>query len=261
MTAAVPPVDRTTLRLTPTTVTLFALAALAWAAAIARARTLGNGPGTMGMAPAAFLVMWTLMMTAMMLPAVAPVASLYAQTIRTDQARRVPPFVLGYLLVWALAGIPAYAALRVVDHVAGDSDAAMRAIAVVVLVAAGVFQLTPLKTRCLRHCRSPLAQLLHFGNIKGRARDIKVAFHHAGYCLGCCWALMLLFVTFGVMSVWAMVGLAVVVFTEKLGRHGDRLARIVGVACLILASLVVASPTIAHAVIPGTGGAAMSTHM
>jgi predicted metal-binding membrane protein len=72
---------------------------------------------------------------------------------------------------------------------------------------------------------------------------------------------MLLFVAFGVMSVWAMVGLAVVVVTEKFGRHGDTFARGVGIACLALASLVIISPTIAHRVIPATDTGSMTTNM
>jgi len=248
--------DRLRLRLTPTTATLLAAAALAWAAAIARAHELGNGVGTMGMTLLSFLAMWALMMTAMMLPAVAPVASLYAQTIRSDRWARVPLFVVGYLMVWALAGLPAYASLRIVDHVAGGSNAAMRTIAVRVLVAASIYQFTPLKTLCLRHCRSPLAQLLQFGNVKGRVRDVKVALRHAGYCLGCCWALMVLFIAFGVMSVWAMVGLAVVILAEKFGRHGAIFTRIVGAACLALALLILVSPTVAHVIIPANGGMA-----
>jgi predicted metal-binding membrane protein len=160
-----------------------------------------------------------------------------------------------------VAGIPAFAFLRAVDHLAGDSDAAMRTIAVVVLVAAGTYQLTPLKARCLRHCRSPLAQLLHFGNFKGRGVDLKVAFHHAGYCLGCCWALMLLFAAFGIMSVWTMIGLAVVVFAEKFGRHGETLARSIGVACFLLAALVAVSPNVAHELIPTSDMPAMTNRM
>ena len=261
MNLSAPPADRVALRLTPTTAVLAALAALAWAVTIARAHALGNGPGTMGMAFAAFLLMWTLMMTAMMLPAVTPLASLYAQTIRQHRSTRVPLFVAGYLLAWALVGLPAYLLLREVDHVAGDSYTALRTVAVGVLIAAGIYQLTPLKTRCLRHCRSPLAQLLHYGNFKGRTRDLRVASHHAFYCVGCCWALMGLFVVFGVMNIWAMVGLAAVVLAEKVGRRGVAFARIVGVACLALAVLVVVSPTIAHAVVPTTGPTGMTTKM
>jgi predicted metal-binding membrane protein len=198
-----------------------------------------------------FVAMWALMMTAMMAPAVAPVASLYARTITSNRGARLSLFLAGYILVWALVGIPAYAVLRLVDRVAANSGTTMRTIAVGVLIAAGGYQLSPLKARCLRHCRSPLAQLLRYGNLKGRWRDLKVALHHAGYCLGCCWALMALFVAFGVMNLWAMVGLAAVVVSEKVLRRGEAIGRLAGAACLVLAALVVASPSVARALIPG----------
>ena len=149
--------------------------------------------------------MWSLMMTAMMLPAVAPVAALYVRTFRSNRPSPDRLFVAGYLLMWAAAG--SRLSPRSASSTTGsmDSPTAMRAIAVVVLVLAGVYQLTPLKAVCLRHCRSPLGQLLHYGNIKGPTRDLKVALHHGGYCLGCCWALMALFIAFGVMNIWAML--------------------------------------------------------
>jgi predicted metal-binding membrane protein len=224
------------------------VAALAWAGVIAYARHMGNGVGTMGMSFVGFLGMWSLMMTAMMLPAVAPVASLYMRTMATERRRRTLLFVGGYLAVWAAAGIPAYVALRIIDDHVGD--ATMRVVAVVILAAAGVYQLTPLKAVCLRHCRSPLGQLLHYGNIRGRAKDLKVALHHAGYCLGCCWALMALFLAFGVMNVWAMLALAVIVFSEKLLRHGETIGRLAGGAFVVLAVLVAISPRVADAVVP-----------
>jgi hypothetical protein len=115
------PVAGPTRRPTPTTAVVLAVAAIAWVATITRAHALGNGAGTMGMHVEPFLVMWALMMTAMMLPAVAPVASLYALTIRDDRLRRVPMFVVGYVVLWAAVGVPAYVALRVVDHEVGDS--------------------------------------------------------------------------------------------------------------------------------------------
>jgi predicted metal-binding membrane protein len=206
----------------------------------------------MGMSLPEFMGMWSLMMTAMMLPAVAPVASLYLRTIVSDRFRRVSQFVVGYLVVWAAVGVPAYFALRIVDDRVAGSASTMRTIAVVVLVAAGAYQLTPLKVVCLRHCRSPLGQLLHYGNIKGRGRDLKVALHHAGFCLGCCWALMLLFLAFGVMNVWAMLSLAVIVFSEKLLPHGEGIGRLVGAAFIVLAFLVAVSPRIADAVVPSS---------
>ncbi len=243
--------ERPAFRLTPSTVALLAIAALAWAGVIAYARDMGNGAGSMGISISLFLAMWALMMTAMMAPAVAPVASLYARTITSDRVARLSVFLAGYLLVWALAGIPTYVVLRLVDHAAGHDDYTMRTIAVVVLVAAGAYQLSPLKARCLRHCRSPLAQLLRYGNLKGRLRDVKVALHHGGYCLGCCWALMGLLIAFGVMNLWAMLGLAGVVVSEKVLRRGEAIGRLAGAACLVVAVLVIASPSVARALIPG----------
>jgi predicted metal-binding membrane protein len=250
MTASVAPVQRPVLRLTRETVAMLSVAALAWAGVIAYARHMGNGVGTMGMSLPEFMGMWSLMMTAMMLPAVAPVASLYLRTIVSDRLSRVGQFVVGYLVVWAAVGLPAYFALRFVDDRVADSASTIRTIAVVVLAAAGVYQLTPLKAVCLRHCRSPLGQLLHYGNIKGRSRDLKVALHHAGFCLGCCWALMLLFLAFGVMNVWAMLALAVIVFSEKLLPHGEAIGRLLGAAFIVLALLVAFSPRIVDAVVP-----------
>ena len=231
---------------------MLSVAALAWAGVIAYARHMGNGVGTMGMSLLEFMAMWSLMMTAMMLPAVAPVASLYLRTIVSDRPRRLALFVGGYLIVWAAIGIPAFIALRFVDDRVADSTATMRTIAVVILVAAGVYQLTPLKAVCLRHCRSPLGQLLHYGNIKGPGKDLKVALHHAGFCLGCCWALMALFLAFGVMNLWAMLGLAVIVFSEKLLPHGETIGRVVGAALVALALLVATSPRVADAIVPST---------
>ena len=250
MTSSAAPLERPALRLTTQTIVMMGVGALAWAGVIAYARQMGNGVGTMGIPLGEFMGMWSLMMTAMMLPAVAPVASLVIRTIGSDRTRRLILFAGGYLVVWAAAGIPAYFALRIVDDQVGGHPTVMRTIAVVVLAVAGVYQLTPLKAVCLRHCRSPLGQLLHYGNVKGRARDLRIAVHHAGFCLGCCWGLMLLFVAFGVMNLWAMLGLAVIVVSEKLLRRGAIVSRLAGVVFIVLAVLVAASPRVADAVVP-----------
>jgi predicted metal-binding membrane protein len=262
VTAPVAPLERPALRLTPQGIAMLGVAALAWAGVVAYARHMGNGAGTMGLPLVEFVPMWSLMMTAMMLPAVSPVASLYLRTINANRTRRVIMFVGGYLLVWSAVGIPAYVALRILDHHLADSRGEMRILAAVLLAAAGLYQLTPLKAVCLRHCRSPLGQLLHYGNVKGRARDLKVALHHAAFCLGCCWALMTLFVAFGVMNVWAMLGLATIVVTEKLLRHGEAIGRLAGAALIVLGLTVAVSPAVADAVIPSmSSGASTTTDM
>ena len=123
-------------------------------------------------------------------------------------------------------------------------------VAVVVFASCGVYQLTPLKSRCLKHCRSPLSLLLHYGSYQGALRDVRAGAHHGAYCLGCCWSLMALFVVLGVMNVAAMVVLAVVVLVEKLWINGEVLARAVGVAALALAVAAIWVP----ALTPGLHG-------
>jgi predicted metal-binding membrane protein len=123
-------------------------------------------------------------------------------------------------------------------------------VAVAVFASCGVYQLTPLKARCLKHCRSPLSLLLHYGAYRGPLRDVCAGVHHGAYCLGCCWSLMALFVVVGVMNLAAMVVLAAVVLAEKLWVHGELLARAVGVAALALAVAVIWVPALA----PGLHG-------
>jgi predicted metal-binding membrane protein len=117
--------------------------------------------------------------------------------------------------------------------------------AVAVFGVAGIYQLTSLKDRCLAHCRSPLGLLLHYGSYRGRLRDLRVGAHHGGYCLGCCWALMVILVAVGVMNVAAMVGLAAVVLIEKAAPRGPALGRLVGAAALALAVAIIWFPWLA----------------
>ncbi len=109
----------------------------------------------------------------------------------------------------------------------------------------GVYQLSSLKDRCLAHCRSPLALLLHYGSYRGRLRDVRAGAHHGGYCLGCCWGLMVILIAAGVMNVAAMIGLAAVVLIEKTWRRGPAAGRLAGVAALALAVAVVWFPWLA----------------
>jgi predicted metal-binding membrane protein len=230
------------LRVTPQVAALCLAAAVAWFLAVREAVDMGNGPGTMGLGVAGFLGMWTLMMSAMMLPSVAPVASMHARTIRTRRASRLAAFTAGYLAVWVAAGIPAFGLLRLTGAVADGHDTLARAFAAAILVGAGLWQLSGVKDRCLAHCRSPFGLLLHYGSYKGRFRDVRAAIHHAAFCLGCCWSLMALFAVFGIMNIGAMVVLAVIVLLEKLWGHGTELSRLIGVACIALAIAALAAP-------------------
>jgi len=221
---------------------LLILAAGAWAATVALARGMA---GTMGLGLAAFVPIWTLMMAAMMLPSVSPLASLYARTIQGRRPARIAGLVAGYLAVWAAAGLPAYGLARLAGWLTGQHPVAAHIMTVAVFAVAGIYQLSPLKDRCLAHCRSPLGLLLHYGSYRGRSRDLRVGAHHGGYCLGCCWGLMLLLIAVGLMNVIAMVGLAALVLIEKLWRWGPAAGRLAGVAALALAAATIWLPWLA----------------
>ncbi len=224
---------------------LLILAAGAWAATLALARGMAGMTGTMGLGPATFVPVWTLMMAAMMLPSVTPTASLYVKTFRDNRAMRTAGLVTGYLAVWAAAGLPAYGLAWLASWLTGKHPSAAHVLAVAVFASCGLYQLSSLKDRCLAHCRSPLGLLLHYGSYRGRSRDLRVGIHHGGYCLGCCWALMLTLVAVGVMNVAAMIGLAALVLTEKAWTRGPMAARLAGVAALALAAATIWLPWLA----------------
>ena len=244
-------------RLTPQAAGLLLVATVAWLATVGRAATMRGMTGTMGLGLAAFVGMWALMMAAMMLPSVAPVASMYQRSVRPRRALRLAGFTTGYLVAWAGAGVPAFWLTTLAARLVSDHPTRATATAVAVFASCGVYQLTPLKSRCLRHCRSPLSLLLHYGTYRGRLRDVRAGAHHGAYCLGCCWSLMALLVVLGVMNLAAMVALAVVVLVEKLWVHGEAVARAAGVAALALAVAVIWLPALA----PGLHGAGPMTSM
>ena len=157
------------------------------------------------------------------------------------KAIRVGLFALMYLGLWALTGVPIYFASVVLSAVGAGGLAYVVA---GVLVSAGIFQLSPLKQVCLRHCRSPLGFL--FGHWReGWQGGLAMGRAHALYCLGCCWALMLVFVAAGAMGlVWAAL-IALAVFVEKVVPRGFTVARVIGVVLVAGGLLVAVRPEIA----------------
>ena len=229
---------------------LLIAAAGAWVATVALARGMAGMTGTMGLGLVVFVPVWTLMMAAMMLPSVTPTATLYAGTIRGSgaagrRAARIAGLVVGYLGVWAAAGLPAYGLAWLAGWLTGRHPGAAHITAVAVFAVAGAYQLSRLKDRCLARCRSPLGLLLHYGSYRGRLRDLRVGAHHGGYCLGCCWALMVILIAVGVMNVAAMVGLAALVLIEKTWTRGPAAGRLAGTAVLALALATVWFPWLA----------------
>jgi predicted metal-binding membrane protein len=224
---------------------LLLVATGAWLATIAIATDMGVMPGTMGLGLPAFLGAWTPMMAAMMLPSISPLTSLYTRTMVGHRGRRMLLLSVGYLAVWAAVGVIAFVLAAGAERLADSAHGWAQAIAVVSCVASGVYQLTPAKDRCLQHCRSPLGQLLRYTSMRGPLVDTRVGLDHGAWCLGCCWSLMVLLVTFGVMNVLAMIVLAVVIIIEKVLAPGRWFSVAVGLAAFALAAGIWVDPALA----------------
>jgi predicted metal-binding membrane protein len=194
----------------------------------------------------ALAVMWAVMMVAMMTPSAAPMILMFA-TIhrrRAAEGRAAVPtaiFLLGYFVVWTIFSVVA-ALAQTGLHAAALLSPAMAATSPLLsgglLIAAGVFQWTPLKRACLASCRSPLSFVMT-GWREGWDGALVMGARHGLYCLGCCWALMALLFVAGVMNLLWVAAIAVAVLVEKVVPRGDVIGRFMGVA-LIAAGIVVA---------------------
>lgn len=218
-----------------TTAGLAVITIAAWAALIA---------GTPMRDPAAFLAAWIVMMVAMMLPSSAPMFLLYRLSAG-DGLRgelRTLSLVAGYLIVWALVGGIVLVAQRFVDAAV---DPVLRPLGVAaVLLAAGAYQFTPLKTTCLRACQTPADFLVrHWRGGAGGA--LRLGADHGLYCLGCCWALMAVLVAAGGMGLAWVALIALIVLVEKLAPRAYWFSRAVGVAFVLSAVLVALRPELA----------------
>jgi predicted metal-binding membrane protein len=186
----------------------------------------------------------------MMLPSVAPMVLAFARVTkeraRRGQALYVPTwiFVVGYLATWTAYGLVAYGVFRVLDAVAGDAlawDRAGKYVAGGAIVAAGLYELTPVKDVCLRHCRTPLHFLLH-GWHEGRFGALRMGAGHGLYCIGCCWGLMIALFSLGVMSLVWMAVIAAIIFAEKILPWGMRLTRVLAIAFVALGLWIAFAP-------------------
>jgi predicted metal-binding membrane protein len=197
--------------------------------------------------------MWWIMMIAMMIPSATPTILLYGHAYRHQQrhgklpAGAVPTFVfvLGYLLSWAAFSGAATGLQWGLERVALIHQMMMWSInpifTAALLIAAGLYQLTPLKTVCLEHCRSPAQYLAqHFR--PGAAGAFRLGWRHGAYCLGCCWFLMALLFAGGIMNLVWIAGLAVYVLIEKVAPNGQLIARMAGVAMVLVGLWVAAGP-------------------
>jgi len=219
-------------------------------------RGMDDGPGTDLGTLGWFLGIWAVMMAAMMFPSVAPTVALYSRMTKKRSPVAPLVFASGYLLTWAAAGLLAFGISEAGRRVLGDAlswDRAGRWVAGGILVIAAAYQLTPLKTVCLRHCRSPLGFLLgHWRD--GMSGALRMGAGHGAWCLGCCWALMASLFALGIMSIAWMAVVTGLIAAEKLLPWG-RVA-MYGTAAILLALgiLLVAVPeSIPGLTIPGEG--------
>ena len=204
---------------------LLILAGLAWAWTVAMAAM----PECHRLGLPSFVLMWTVMMAAMMFPAVIPVVLAFtalARGRRGSPALAATAFVGGYLVVWGALGVPAQALLAGAARLAAALPGLAR-LGGPLLVLCGLYQLTPLKDACLRHCRVPLLFLgQHWRDGPGGA--LLLGAHHGLYCAGCCASLMVVLLVVGVMNVGWMVALSALIYLEKVLPAGGRVGRLAG---------------------------------
>jgi predicted metal-binding membrane protein len=230
---------------------LLVLAAIAWAATGDQMSGMDAGPGTDPGTLGFFLSVWVVMMAAMMFPSIAPMVVMHVRIQEGRKARgqsapigATTLFVGGYLITWTAAGLVGYGIFRLGGALTGDAfswDNAGPALAGGVIILAAVYQLTPLKDVCLRHCRSPFAFLMDHWR-PGRTGALEVGLRHGAWCVGCCWALMAALFALGVMSIGWMAFIAALIAGEKLLPWRVATSRVIAVLLLVLGLSVAASP-------------------
>jgi predicted metal-binding membrane protein len=238
------------------------IAALAWAYVLWLTADMNMGGENMGgfrmvpagmgiMVPAAsawsavefafVFVMWAVMMVGMMAPSAAPMILMYARVSRQGRVAGKPLaatgwFAAGYFLAWAGFSLAATLVQWVLERKAllnARMASANLLLAAAVLIAAGLYQWTPIKSACLAHCQSPLGFLMSHGGFRSNVRGcLRLGFLHGTYCVGCCWILMALLFVVGVMNVLWITILALLVLLEKLTPWGRWVGRVAGAACI-----------------------------
>lgn len=184
--------------------------------------------------------MWSVMMVGMMLPSAAPAILLYAMILRNSHQASAPvartyAFISGYLLSWTAFSAAATALQWMLARTALLSPMMVSAqswLSAALLIVAALYQLTPLKQTCLKGCRAP-AEFISRHWRPGLSGAVRLGFHHGLYCVGCCWALMLLLFAGGVMSLLWIGAITIYVLTEKLAVHGAQGSRWTAVVLLL----------------------------
>lgn len=180
-------------------------------------------------------LMWAIMMVGMMVPSAAPMVLLYARVCRTQREKGRPfaptgAFLAGYVAVWSAFSLAATVLQWALEQAALLSPMMVGTSPVLgggLLIAAGIYQLSPLKHVCLRHCRGPLDFLARHWR-KGTGGAFVMGVEHGAYCVGCCWFLMGLLFVGGVMNLLWVAAIAIFVLLEKVAPNGELTARVAG---------------------------------
>jgi predicted metal-binding membrane protein len=195
--------------------------------------------------------MWTVMMIGMMTPSVAPMILIYARVGRQADMSGQPFaasawFAAGYLVAWmafSLAATFAQWALQRAALLTPMMESASNVLGGVVLIAAGVYQWTPVKEACLSYCQAPLTFIMRHGGFRREAAGaLTLGFRHGLYCIGCCWALMLLLFVGGIMNLLWIAALAMLVLFEKTVPFGKSVSRVAGVAFIAMGAWLLLHP-------------------
>jgi predicted metal-binding membrane protein len=190
------------------------------------------------------LAMWAVMMVAMMVPTAAPMTLMYAAVARKAAAQHNPlaptfVFVAGYLAMWTVFSLVATIAQYALDRAALLSPMMVSRSSLfgaALLIAAGIYQFTPLKNACLRNCRTPAHFLSRYWRA-GTLGAFGMGLRLGAYCVGCCWILMGLLFVGGVMNLLWIAAIAIFVLLEKTIPFGDVTGRFVGAATILVGAL------------------------
>ena len=193
--------------------------------------------------PADFIymfLMWAVMMVGMMVPTAIPMTLIYAAVARKAAGQGTPlapsaVFISGYIAMWTIFSAGATLAQWGLDQAALLSPmmvSSSPALGASLLIAAGVYQMTPAKNACLDHCRSPAHFISEHWRL-GSSGAFRMGLEHGAFCLGCCWALMGLLFFGGVMNLLWIAGITLFVLLEKVLPFGGQGGRVAGGAMIV----------------------------
>lgn len=233
-------------------ITVFLLSALAWISVFQQSLSMyllaTPAIGTMGLPPGSFVLFWTIMMVAMMFPALAPTLAMRYQYQRRQSRAdlflffQMLTFLSGYLLIWTLSGIPVFWLAELEKELAFHVPELGLALGIVLLLVIGFYQMTPLAKYYLTRCNVFLC--CDARSSSSLFSQFREGLRHGLHCLGCCGGLMLVMEVVGLMNLPWMILLTVAIFLEKTWHQGERLSFFVGFSLLIFAMLALAEPAL-----------------